>query len=489
MSPTSSDTGVPAPAEAELPAARRVAATSQRLREQRARQRFERAFWMLVAGLTVVSAVFLLLGSLPGPKLSSAVVDAARVVEQPGQQLRLFANQPLGEVSADQVTVTPAAEVSVSVQDDVLIVQFEQRLRWGTEYLVEVRDVPATSRDATASFTHRFTTPGASLLYLDRGESTDEVLRAPLDGTGRGEVVHAAPGIQHIAPVENVVVVARDAPEGTSVLESVSAEGDVQRLRLPEGVRVDRLVAPPTGTLLGLVVSSVGAAAEGEALDGTLAVVDLAGEGIVDVVPGLDGAPIRVLDAEFLPDGRTLVAHAFDLTVLRIELGDAPIALPIGQVPQMYALSTDGTRLTGSDAFGVIVLDLATAVESRLDPSLVDGELAFGGEAILTRTELRVQKVAVADVATGDVRVLLVADDGSGTSRVLLRTVDDRGSIGDFTLSSNDQYVAVEVTPSVADAQPDGRPVNGRATSVTTVVIDIESGAVVRTLEGFSPRW
>ncbi len=155
----------------------------------------------------------------------------------------------------------------------------------------------------------------------------------------------------------------------------------------------------------------------------------------------------------------------------------------------MYALSTDGTRLTGADAFGFIVLDLATAVESRLDPSLVDGELAFGGEAILTRTELRVQKVAVADVATGDVRVLLVADDGSGTSRVLLRTVDDRGSIGDFALSSNDQYVAVEVTPSVVDAQPDGRPVNGRATSVTTVVIDIASGAVVRTLDGFSPRW
>lgn len=482
MSPTSSEQVDPT-----LPAARRVAATSQRLREQRERRRFERTFWMLAASLAAIAAVFLLLGSLQGPMLSSAVVDAARVTEQPGQQLRLFANQPLGEVAPEQVTVTPAAAVTVSVQDDLMVVQFEQRLRSGTEYLVEVRDVSALSRDALSTFSYRFTTAQASVLYLDRGDDLDEVLRAPLDGTGRGEVVHAAPGIQHIAPIENVVVVARDAEGGTSVLESISRDGGVQLLRLPQGARVDRLIVPPSGTLLGMVLTTVDEAAE--PLPGVLAVVDLAAEGIVSIVPGLDGQPITTLNAAFLPDGSTLIVHAFDQSVLRVELTEPPLALPIGQVPEMYALSTDGTRLTGSDAFGGVVLDLATAEESRLDPSLVEGELAFGGEAILTSTELRVQKVAVADVVTGAVRVVLVADDGSGTARVLLRTIDDRGSIGDFSISPNDQFVAVEVTPSVEDAVADGRPVNGRATSVTTVIIDIESGAVVRTLDGFSPIW
>ncbi len=442
--------------------------------------------------LAVFSAIFLLLGSLQGPKLSSAVVDPARVVAQPGQQLRLFANQPLGAVVAEQVTVTPTAEVTVSVEGELLIIQFEQRLRSATDYLVEVRDVAATSRDATADFAHRFTTPGASIVVLDRGETLDEVLRAPLDGTGRGEVVHAAPGIQHIAPVENVIVVARDAPGGTSVLESVSTDGGVQQLPLPTGVRVDRLVVPPTGTLLGLVVSTVPSADSGgdaPAFDRALAVVDLAGAGLVEIVTGLDGAPITTQTAEFLPNGASLIVHAFDQSLLRVDLGEPIVALPVGQMPEMYALSTDGTRVTGADAFGGIMLDLATAVESRLDPSLVEGELAFGGEAIVTRTELRVQKVAVADAVSGAVRVLLVADDGSGVSRVLLRTIDDRGSIGDFVISPNDQYVAVEVTPSVADAVPDGRFVNGRPTSVTTIIIDIESGAVVRTLEGFAPHW
>jgi hypothetical protein len=100
-----------------------------------------------------------------------------------------------------------------------------------------------------------------------------------------------------------------------------------------------------------------------------------------------------------------------------------------------------------------------------------------------------VQKVAIPDATGGAFSTLLVADDGSGASRLLLRTIDDRGSLGSLAVSPNDQFVAIEVTPSVADAVPDGRRVNGRPASITTVIVDIETGAVVRTLEGFSPVW
>lgn len=486
MSPTSSE-----PADGS--AHGRVAAASYRLRLQRERRRFDRTFWAVVAVLGVVSAVFLLLGALQGPKLSSAIVDPQRVVEQPGQQLRLFANQPLSDVAAEQVTVSPTTAVSTTVQDDVLIVQFEQPLRASTEYTVEVRDVGALSRDATSTFTHRFTTAGSSLLYLDRGETVDEVLRAPVEGTGRGEVVHAAEGIQHIAPVGGLLVVARDAADAdaadaTSVLELVAPDGAVQTLALPEGAQVERLVSPATGTLLAMILLIPDPADEGARVE-ALASIDLAGDTAVELVRGLDGVPVRAMAAEFLLDDRTLIVHAFDTSLVRVELSDSPLALPVGQVPTMYALSTDGARVTGGDGFGEVVIDLATGTEERLVPSLVDGALAFGGEVRLTRGELRVQKVVVPDETGGTVVSLLIADEGTGEARVLFRTVNDRGSIGDFVLSPNDQYVAVEVTPSVADAQADGRPVNGRPTSVTTVVIDIATGAVVRSLEGFSPRF
>ena len=472
----------------------RVAATSQRLRSQQARRRFERTFWILAGSLAALSAVFLLLGAVQGPKLSSAVVDPQRVTEQAGVQLRMFANQPLAEVSADQVTVTPAASVSVAVQGDLLIVQFEQRLRYSTEYVVEVRNVGATSRDATADFEHRFTTAPGSVLYLDRDDAGDEILRAPLLGAGRGDVVVAAEGIQHFVPVEGVFVLARDDGEGGSVLESVQPgpAGAVEQLRLPDGVRVEQLIAPPLGTLLAVVLSSVPGEGPEQGIpefSNTLTVIDLAGDRSINPVVGLDGAPVSVVMAEFLPDGATLIAHALDQSVLRIDLTGSGLVLPIDQVQTVFGLSTDARKLTGADAFGVIYLDLESGTEVRLDPSLFEGDLAFGGEAIFTSGDVWVQKVAIPDSTGGAFRTLLVADDGSGTSRLLLSTIDDRGSIGSFSVSPNDQFVAVEVTPSVVDAVPDGRRVHGRPTSITTVIVDIESGAIVRTLEGFGAIW
>lgn len=455
---------------------------------------FQRTFWMLAGGLAALSAVFLLLGTLQGPKLSSAVVDPQRVTQQAGSQLRLFANQPLAEVTVEQVTVTPPAPVTVSVQDDLLVVQFEQRLRYSTEYTVEVRDVGATSRDATATLSHRFTTAPGSVLYLDRDEAGDEVLNAPLLGSGRGDVVVAADNIQHFAPVEGVIVLARDDGAGGSVLESVQpgAGGAVEQIRLPEAVRVQQLIAPRVGTLLGVVLTSVPVEGEAQGIppySNSLTIIDLAGDRAVTPVVGLDGTAISVISAEFLPNGSTLIVHSIDQTVLQVDLAGSALVLPIDQVPTVWGLSTDASKLTGADAFGGLYLDLDSGEEVRLNPSLFEGELAFGGESIFTSSDLWVQKVAIPDETGGAFRTLLVADDGSGASRLLLRTIDDRGSLGGLFVSPNDQFVAVEVTPSVTDAVPDGRPVNGRPTSITTVIVDIESGAVVRTLEGFSPVW
>jgi hypothetical protein len=466
-----------------------VAEAGRRLRDQRELRRFRRTFWVLTGALVVIASVFLILGALQGPKLSNAQVDTQRVTEQAGQQLRMFANQPLRELDAAQVTVEPDAAVSVTVQDDLLVVQFDERLRYDTEYTVTVRDVAAQSREAVSTFTHAFQTVGGSVLYLDRGEQQDEILRAEVSGTGRGEVVHAAPGIQSFAPVEGVLVVARDDGAGGSVLESVlTASGAVEQVRLPEGARVEKLVAPATGTILGLVLSDVVEAGTPE-FSSALAIVDLAGDRAVTFLEGIDGEPIRALEAAFLPDGTTLLVHAFDQSLLRIDLGAPELVLPVDQLPTVWGLSTDGTRVSGADTFGGLYLTLDSGQETRLNPSLFEGSVVFGGDTVLLSDERWVQKVAVPDASGGSFASIVVVDDGSGVSRLLARTIDDRGSFGALAVSPNDQYVAIEVTPSVENALPDGRRVNARPTSITLQILDIDSGALVRSLEGFAAVW
>ena len=155
----------------------------------------------------------------------------------------------------------------------------------------------------------------------------------------------------------------------------------------------------------------------------------------------------------------------------------------------MWNLSTDATRLSGADSFGGLYLDLESGEEVRLNPSLFEGSVVFGGETVLLGDERWVQKVAVPDASGGSFASIVVVDDGSGASRQLARTIEDRGSIGDLAVSPNDQFVALEVTPSVEDAESDGRRVNDRPTTITVQIIDIDSGAIVRSLEGFFPVW
>ncbi|WP_055897662.1 hypothetical protein [Yonghaparkia sp. Root332] len=488
MSPTSSEH---TRTEERFPGVARAADHGRRLRDERDQRRFSRAFAALVGVLAGLGLIFLALGVLQGPKLSSAQVDATRVTEQSGQQLRLFANQPVDAVDADAVTVEPAAATSVSVQGELIVVQFDERLRYGTEYTVRVEGVGAPSRPNTSTFEHRFTTASASVLYLDREDNgVDEILRADIEGAGRGAVVHAAPGIQHFAPVERVLVVARDDGAGGTVLESVDARsGRIERLQLPDGARVDRLIAPRAGTTLALVLSPAAAAdAPGGISPRSLALLDIGGDRALRPLVDLDGEPLTALDAWFLPEGDLLV-HTVDETLVRLDPGAPETVLPVGAYPTVHGVSSDGGRASAADSFGGVALDLATGEEERLNPSLVEGEVAFGGEAALTAAGLRVQKVAVADSETGAFATVLVADDGGGAARVLARTIENRGSLGAVLLSPNDQFVAVEVTPDVEAAVGDGRPVEPRPTSVTLAIIDVETGQLVRTLEGFAPVW
>jgi hypothetical protein len=106
---------------------------------------FRRTFAITVVTLLVLCAAFLGLTLLQGPKLSSAQVDATRAVEQSGQLLRLFANQPVSSVDEKQVTVEPATPFTVETSGEVVALAFTQRLRYDTEYVVTVAGVTSTT--------------------------------------------------------------------------------------------------------------------------------------------------------------------------------------------------------------------------------------------------------------------------------------------------------------------------------------------------------
>jgi hypothetical protein len=446
---------------------------------------FRRALALTVAALVLLCAVFLTLGYLQGPKLSSAQVDTRGVVEQSGQQLRLFANQPVAQITPDQVTITPATRFSVSTEGDLIAVQFDSRLDYATDYRVTVEGVTSVYLAQPASLSFEFTTDSPTLYYLDRGETTDDIVTTGLSGSDR-TVVYSATRIQDFAVLDDFLAVVTLGDDNTSTLTFVNTDTSVvEPVRLPDIGSISGLDASAAGNTVGFALTSA-AGGVGQKNNSTLYTIDLAAGRTVTPVVGISGDPVDVLGWQFLPGSASLLALTFDRDLLLVDAVGA--VSPLGRFMGLDKVSPDGLSVTMTDSLGEVSLSLETGDIVRLEPSDIEGNRAFLGATAVLPSGDRVQKVVVPDPTGRRFTSLLVYDDGA-SARILYQTPGGAGSISDFTVSPNGQYVAVETVPDAAASVSDGYYFDARPTSVTTVIVDVETGAQTRSVEGFALHW
>jgi hypothetical protein len=451
-----------------------------------ARSRFQRTLAITVAVLLAFITVFAFLGFNQGPKLSSAQVDTEQVVQQRGQQLRLFVNQAVAAVAADQVRVTPAAAVSVSSSGDVIAVQFDQPLRYNTEYTVEVSGVTSVYVAQESTLTHRFTTASPDLYYLDRGEETDRIIRTGLASTDR-DVVYENQSIQDYAIFDGALTVATEAEDGGSALALVDADGNTEPIPLPGVGLVEQLQTSSATGMLGFVFTGT-SEVDQAVYTRTLFTADLSSGRTLVPVSALNGTTPEVESWAFVPTSDDLIMYAADQSLSRVALGENGLVIPLGQFAGLQSLSADGTTAVVTDPFGAVALNLTNGSIERLDPSPLEGEVPFAGVTSVLPGGGWVQQVADVDVTTGRFKSAMVFDDGIN-ARIIYRTLEDEGSLVEFTLSPNDQYAVVETVPNVSASVEDGYAVNPRSTSIATVFVDISTGAVVKSIDGFRVSW
>lgn len=455
---------------------------------QRAMTRYHRSVWLVSVVALVATIVALTVYAAQGPRLRVASVDVVRAVQFPGAVLRLESDRPLGAIDPSDVTVWPETGVAVDVSGPIVSVVFTQALRYGTDYRVSIDGVAGETRGVTGSWDFKFSTPSASLHYLDRGDgqTPDRVMRVGTKGQPPEEV-YSAPQIDSFVTIGSALITASSGDNGTSRLDIVEPVGDdLQRLVLPENTRIDQLLAPATGTRFLFTLSSVD---DSGRYDRTLFVADAAGGSRPEMLTGLDGESLRVTKAAVTPGSSQVVAWVDEVKVVRIDL-DSGLVLPIAEEAQeFWGVSSDASDAVLVDLGGTVAIDIESLEEERIVPGRVGTREVFEGQTHLMVDGRRVQTVVIGNQTDTEFTSLVVLDDGEGSSVPIYRTPDDLGSIGRFVVSPGDQYVAIEFTPNRAEATPDGRLLEPRDQSVTTVVVDIDSGQVVRSVEGFWPIW
>ncbi|KGJ74225.1 hypothetical protein GY21_10640 [Cryobacterium roopkundense] len=450
---------------------------------------------VLVTALTVVCLVLVAVNLLSGPRLTAFDVDATEVVSEANARLVLSANQPINEVDANQVTLSPARPFSVQTSGDSIVISFAQPLAYDTHYTVSVRDVTGVATDRTSTFEGGFRTEEPPLLYLSRDDAgPDRIVRTTI-GSPDSAVAFQADRILEFVPFgERLAVVSLD-DAGASVLSLVDEGGAASLLTVPGIGQIEDLHGAVADNLLGFRFTSA-ADAPGPRYENVLFMLDL-GQGVADPVIGLDGEPLQVVDWSFMAGRTELVAQLYDTTLLlvnpRTNRDGTADPIPIGQYSRLAAVAPDGLRIAVSDQSAQFVLDLSTGTEAAIIPQAVDGTTRYTDEMrFLTGGDGYVQRMAEFDPVTGQVQQRLTLVTGTGPevrSRVIYEPASDEESIVGFGLSPNDQYVAVQIVPNRQVLTSDEYPANAQAQEATTLFVSLETGEIRRSVVGFDVYW
>ena len=439
-----------------------------------------------IASLGVLCALFLLLGYIQGPKLASAQVDSAAVIVQGDQQLRLFANQRVAQVSTGQVSITPATPFSVSTEGDIISIQFRDRLAYSTEYSVNVHGVTSSYFPQASTIRFAFVTDAPSLFFLNRGKPDDQIVRTGLSGPDR-TVAFTGRHIQDFRPLLNSVAVVSLADDHSSTLSLVSLrDGVTEHVNLPDAASISELDAASSGTVIGFTLSSTRAGI-GQLNSNTLYTIDLDAGRVVAPVVGLDGEPLNVLGWQFIPGTPDLLALSIDRILLRVTPASGKV-IPLGQFSEFDRVSADGSGVTMTDSAGAVSLDLTDGSQHRRTASPVLGRSGYLGSTLVLSGGDRIEKVVIPDASGTRFSSLLVYDNGR-ESRILYQTVNGQGSITNFSVSPNGQFVAVETVPDTATSVSDGYFFGAKSTSVTTIIVDVATGSQARSFVGFATAW
>lgn len=224
--------------------------TEPRTDEAPSNRSFVRTFAVTIAVLALLCAGLVAVAHSQGPRLSETIVDGRAVTLRADQQARVFLDESVATVRAEQVAVSPAARFAVTTQGTVVAVQFLHRLDYDTRYRVTIRGVTSVFGSRAATISTEFTTGRAQVLTLDRNPAgQDRIVRASVNAVGRS-VVYQARRIQAYAPIGSDLVVVSD-DRRTSRITVVSSDGTTEDLLLPgPGLVTGFALDAPTGVLV-----------------------------------------------------------------------------------------------------------------------------------------------------------------------------------------------------------------------------------------------
>ncbi|QEO08923.1 hypothetical protein [Protaetiibacter larvae] len=467
------------------------AAGDARLERQRAG--FRRLSLGVIVALALVAGGLGAVNAAQGPRLSSTELNPQALVTRAGQRVVLHADQPLAELSAAALTISPATDATVSVDQGTATIRFGRMLDYATRYTIrlEVRGA-ATGTGAALEFS--FTTPDVEVYSLLRHDpdapgEPDRILRSGLADAGSGGTVFEAPRIQdYVALRELLAVITLDERDVPALTVISPAEGVRVPIDVGGAATVRELHAAGTGDLFGYILDAGYGAPDGPR--NTLFLYDLTdATGVPAPVTGFGGAPLEVMSWTFVPGTTSIVAQGLDQQLYLIDPLGGGDPTPLGQHVGMQGFVPGTTQLVVVDPTGSSVIDLADGSTTPLElPEPKPQSDRYPGKRVPLdeRTDVQLFTRLEPGAPSEERSSSLVLSDADG-ERELFRTSSPGSWVRDFCLSPNGEYLAVEVVSG--EGRPDNYPIEYGFSATSIRFVRIADGSSDRGVRGFLPDW
>ncbi|MBA8816990.1 hypothetical protein FHX48_002084 [Microbacterium halimionae] len=450
---------------------------------QRRRRAFASAFAIVLTALVVFALGGGLLSTLQGPRVTSVDVAPEAATQASGSRLIITTNQSLNDVTADQVTVTPATDFTVDTSGRSIGVRFALPLYDATDYTVTIKGVTGIGSEPASTFTETFTTPALDAYLLKRTDSADTIFRTDLTGEAAVPVFENEHIEDFRATANHLVISVRNDATPTLVVTDLDGENPAD-MTLPGDGQITLLQSADRGDLIGYVYSDA-VLTETTGENSALYTASLDDPTAAPTLVTIEGADPRVAQWRFVPDTDSVLVLTFGGRLLLTDAtGDG--AVDLGAAVTIDGIARGSSVAVIERADGMFAIDLTDGTESPLvDAADTDG--LPGTVLPLPGDEGTLRPFA------------LIGDDGIAQGTMIGRVASDGTTTSVYSVAAGDallqscvspsgRYAAVTVAPDIV-ANPYDTYLLPVPTTVETHVIDLDTDDEVVALAGLAISW
>jgi len=424
---------------------------------------FNRRLYGLVIVIACVCALLLGLTWLQGPRIRSASYDPVKLATEAGQRVILRTNQPIGAVEESDIVITPAVDFKAVGSGNTVILQFAQRLQYQTAYTIAIK------ADDGRPLKRTFETASPALYYLREDKKGDEIHYRTLSDGGDTVVYRASNIVDFLAMGDTLVVQTAETETNHTLRLITLPSAKEKNVRLPVAGTIADLHKSPNNQRFGFTISRYGGTPKEQRV---LSIYDVATHKY-GPLRSFDDSYLQVLDWQFSPDNKTVLAQTIDTTVLAVDSMSNEIK-PLGQF-----VAIDGVMFNGSEALltdkreGKILLDLQT-LERR---SLQAGPSTSG--VYTTQTDPLQQSEGLVQLTQSIEGGVSRQQLAIGTDEAFYEARNPDKIVVSSVLSANDQYTAVQTRGSFSVGDNEYR----------TDIVNIATGRIITTIHAGIVRW